>query len=408
MESAPPQLSNSGASSSRSRIVRGALAFAIVAAGVTAVATTAQATGSPDLPFKVTASPTVYLQDGDTISVNVDGRASSNGGNATTIYEVKANICKPDSSISFDADFWPTQTGKCLLDPLSTGTSDEVVVVPAPEHQTNVGLAYKAGVGTQTYAYGPNAVDTTITCNPANPCQLVVRISSDDATPIRFASFPVTYWDGVSATTSSSTSSTSSSSTSSTSTTITTSTTLPKPNFPDVAASNPFKSDIEWLVQNGIAKGYGDGTFKPGLAVTRQAAASFLYKLAGSPNFTTPANASFKDVPKSHAFFKEIEWLVSSRIASGFSDGTFKPTGDVTRQALASFLYKYAGSPAFNPGATPKFKDVPTSHTFSKAIEWLADANVVLGSNGSFRPTSPVIRQAAASFIHKFDTNVPK
>jgi hypothetical protein len=50
--------------------------------------------------------------------------------------------------------------------------------------------------------------------------------------------------------------------------------------FPDVPASNPFHEDIDWLADYGITTGFGDGTYKPAQAVTRQAMAAFLHRLS--------------------------------------------------------------------------------------------------------------------------------
>src|SRR5690606_13324827 len=72
--------------------------------------------------------------------------------------------------------------------------------------------------------------------------------------------------------------------------------------FPDVASNYQFADEIYWLAQTGIAGGYNDGTFRPTADVSRQAVAAFLYRLAGEPAFTPPVTATFPDVPTSHQF----------------------------------------------------------------------------------------------------------
>ena len=76
--------------------------------------------------------------------------------------------------------------------------------------------------------------------------------------------------------------------------------------------------------------------------------AAFLYRAAGSPAFTPPGTATFRDVPVGAAFFREIEWLFSTGITTGWQyDGyrLFRPGANVERQAMAAFLYR-----AFNNG----------------------------------------------------------
>ncbi|MGR4748726.1 GH25 family lysozyme, partial [Bifidobacterium adolescentis] len=56
-------------------------------------------------------------------------------------------------------------------------------------------------------------------------------------------------------------------------------------NFSDVDAKTPHADDIKWLVDNGIAEGWSDGTFRGMDSVKRQDMAAFLYRLAGSPEY---------------------------------------------------------------------------------------------------------------------------
>jgi hypothetical protein len=68
--------------------------------------------------------------------------------------------------------------------------------------------------------------------------------------------------------------------------------------------------------------------------------AAFMYRLVGSPAYTAPAVSQFTDVPKSHVFFKEIHWLASKSITTGYADGSYRPGDPVTRQAMAAFLFR--------------------------------------------------------------------
>lgn len=56
----------------------------------------------------------------------------------------------------------------------------------------------------------------------------------------------------------------------------------------------------------------------------------------------TFANHQFSDVPSSHPFHGDIDWLASTGITTGFADGTFRAGQPVTRQAMAAFLRRYA------------------------------------------------------------------
>ena len=113
--------------------------------------------------------------------------------------------------------------------------------------------------------------------------------------------------------------------------------------FTDVPEGHPFHDEIEWLADSGITTGFGDGTFRPAGNITRQAMAAFFFRYEQPTGFTAPAVASFSDVPTTHPFFEEIEWMSHEEIAGGFTDGTFRPTTAVSRQATAAFLHRLAG-----------------------------------------------------------------
>ncbi len=177
----------------------------------------------------------------------------------------------------------------------------------------------------------------------------------------------------------------------------------PPPSFSDVPGTHPFAANIAWLATSGITTGYADGTFRPDAVVNRGSMAAFLYRYAGNPVFNAPAVSPFKDVPTSHAFYKEITWLASTGVTSGYADGTYKPDAPVTRQSMAAFLWRFAGFPE-PEGPNPTFTDVGAGHTFAAPIRHLAVAAITTGyADGTFKPGAPVTRQSMAAFIQRAD-----
>jgi protocatechuate 3,4-dioxygenase beta subunit len=186
------------------------------------------------------------------------------------------------------------------------------------------------------------------------------------------------------------------------------------PTFADVGADHPFFTQIGWMSSAGISTGYDSGgvrTFRPADSVTRQAMAAFLYRMAGSPNVMLPPTPSFTDVPTSHPFYLQIEWMKSAGISTGNAqaDGSalYLPGDPVSRQAMSAFLYRFAGSPDYTPPATSSFTDVGAGQTFYKQIEWMASTGITTGyddgGSRSYRPLAAVTRQAMAAFLYRFD-----
>lgn len=59
-----------------------------------------------------------------------------------------------------------------------------------------------------------------------------------------------------------------------------------------------------------------------------------------SVSTTMALGSTFADVPPSHPFSDEIEFMAASGIADGFPDGSYRPNAPVTRQAMAAFMLR--------------------------------------------------------------------
>ena len=175
--------------------------------------------------------------------------------------------------------------------------------------------------------------------------------------------------------------------------------------FVDVVSDHAFFDQIQWLAHRGLGTGTvvdGNRYFYPAAATSRQAMAAFLFRYAGDPTWQPVAGTqTFSDVSTSHSFYREIEWMADQGLATGYADGTFGPATTVSRQAMAAFLYRVAGEPA---APAPTFPDIAADHTFAPAIGWLQDNAIAAGyPDGTFGPTKPTTRQAMATFLFRLD-----
>ena len=59
--------------------------------------------------------------------------------------------------------------------------------------------------------------------------------------------------------------------------------------------------------------------------MNRDAMAAFFYRAAGSPHVDLPATSHFSDVSTDNQFYREITWLASKGISTGWPDGTYRP-----------------------------------------------------------------------------------
>jgi hypothetical protein len=141
--------------------------------------------------------------------------------------------------------------------------------------------------------------------------------------------------------------------------------------------------------------------------------AAFMYRYAGSPAVTLPAKSPFADVtPQSTNFYKEIIWMNQQGISTGWSVGggkkEFRPKDAITRDAMAAFMYRFAGRPATTPPATSPFADVARSSQFYREITWLSRAKISTGwhmggSRYEYRPYDEISREAMAAFLYRYN-----
>ncbi|MGO1406939.1 MAG: S-layer homology domain-containing protein [Brachybacterium sp.] len=163
-----------------------------------------------------------------------------------------------------------------------------------------------------------------------------------------------------------------------------------------------FFTEIAWMKHTGLSNGCPDGTYRPFAPMKRDAMAAFLYRAAGEPAFTPPATSPFKDVPTSMIFFKEIAWAESVGITDGWPDGTYRPFEPIKRDAMAAFMYRYAGEPDFTPPSRSPFVDVDSSVIFRTEIAWAESEDITNGwPDGTYRPYQPILRDAMAAFIYR-------
>ncbi|MEK4078522.1 S-layer homology domain-containing protein [Solibacillus sp. FSL K6-1126] len=169
-------------------------------------------------------------------------------------------------------------------------------------------------------------------------------------------------------------------------------------SFSDLNPNADYYEPIIDLANRKIATGYSNGTFKPNTAITREDAAKML-ALTIDVNTTNPKNPGFKDVTVNNPNYRYIAALAEAGVINGYSDKTFKPKEPITRGQMAKILtlgFKFGISTKLNHG----FKDVSNKNANAYFIQTLYDLNVTKGKTPvSFDPFNTVTRGQMATFI---------
>jgi hypothetical protein len=182
--------------------------------------------------------------------------------------------------------------------------------------------------------------------------------------------------------------------------------------FPDVPVDYWAYSQITACVNAHIVAGYLDGTYKPTDPVTRDQMAVYISRaLAGGDAAvpTGPATATFSDVPTDYWAFKYVEYAVEQNVVKGYSDGTYKPTDEVTRDQMSVFVARAIATPTagvdlvnYTPPTTATFPDVPTSFWAYKYVEYIAQPSVAVTKgypDGDYHPEYVCTRDQMAVYV---------
>jgi len=131
--------------------------------------------------------------------------------------------------------------------------------------------------------------------------------------------------------------------------------------------------------------------------------------IPGFESYVPSATPIFPDVPSSYWAYKEIDFVIENGIASGYVDGNFHPTYQVTRDQMAVYFARAmevpngeAGLADYIPPVTPTFSDVPTGYWSYLHVEFLAatlGASLIGYPDGTFRPRNPMTNYDAAAWI---------
>ncbi len=170
--------------------------------------------------------------------------------------------------------------------------------------------------------------------------------------------------------------------------------------FEDVKAGDWFADEVETVVSEGLMNGVGDNKFEPYGTASRAMIVTVLYRLAGSPAVET--EAQFTDLTAD--WYKDaVAWAVANGITKGTSETTFEPDKAVTRQELATFLYRFAGEKAAQADLS-KYADADQIAAWAlEAMAWANAEGIITGkSDTTLAPAATSNRAELATILARY------
>ncbi|MBR7032574.1 MAG: S-layer homology domain-containing protein [Clostridia bacterium] len=178
--------------------------------------------------------------------------------------------------------------------------------------------------------------------------------------------------------------------------------------FSDVEDGRWSASSISYAVNNGYMNGVGGGKFDPTGSLTRAMVATVLWRREGSPKPTAPSG--FSDVPAGAWYADAVAWAKETGVVNGMTATTFSPNGYITREQLATMLFRFSSSaPVSVPeraDLTPFADDEKTSGWAKESLEWAVEAGLINGTDGNrLLPSGNATREQFAAIIERYDNS---
>ena len=184
----------------------------------------------------------------------------------------------------------------------------------------------------------------------------------------------------------------------------------PTPNvdFLDVSRVDWFYYDVRYVCENGLMNGTSRNRFSPYGTATRGMLVTILYRMENEPRCF--GSAAFSDVKPGAYYEKAVVWASQNNIVSGYTDGTFRPDAPVTREQLASILYRYTlyRGQDVSAGETTSLTGYGNAQAVSSyalpAMRWACGTGILQGANGKLNPSGLATRAQLAAMLHRYLT----
>ena len=155
----------------------------------------------------------------------------------------------------------------------------------------------------------------------------------------------------------------------------------PSTNFTDVEENGWYHTGVDFMVKNGFMNGVADDAFDVDGNLTRAQLVTILYRIAGEPEST--ATNPFADVADGQWYTTAVIWAAENGIVKGVNTTTFAPNDQITREQIATILFRYAKAEKVE-GKLAGFPDAEkVSDYAADAMAWAVEQGLINGISES-------------------------
>lgn len=181
----------------------------------------------------------------------------------------------------------------------------------------------------------------------------------------------------------------------------------PETRFMDVKPGSWYYKSIVYAVSNGLMNGVGDSKFEPEEGMTRAMLVTVLWRYEGSPK---QRPSTFSDVRRGQWYSEAVSWAAKNGIVTGVGDNKFEPDTQITREQIATILYRYAQKKRADTsarGSLSAFPDNGKVNGWAKtALQWCVGEGLIGGTNENGKvyldPQGTATRAQVATILMRY------
>ncbi len=157
--------------------------------------------------------------------------------------------------------------------------------------------------------------------------------------------------------------------------------------FTDVSDKQWYYGVINEAYQLGLMTGASDSLFKPNANMNRAMVAIVFHRMEGSKK--VEYSSIFPDVANKQYYTTSVLWAKQTGVINGYTNGTFKPLRNVTREEMATMIYNFARYKGLDMSAS---KDITYFEDYNKItpyavgpLQWAVEKGLMSGKDNGTR-----------------------
>lgn len=162
---------------------------------------------------------------------------------------------------------------------------------------------------------------------------------------------------------------------------------------------------IQYVFANDLMNGVSETHFDPDGTMTRAMLVTVLWRMEGEPEVA--AADEFIDVEPGAWYSDAVLWADAHGIVNGVGGGRFAPTDHISREQLATMLYRYARYKEQDTSAEAGLSGYADGGAVSawalEAMEWACGKELITGKNGDrLAPQDTATRAEVATLLMRY------